>query len=273
MINTATVMGKEKYFDLDWEFLAAGGYFGNLFVFTTITIPSLDALSPAGVGSGGLVGTHKNDDFVFGQPPLTLDGFKRNRITPGHEDNLFNLDIGEIPFFHETMVLHLLFGTIGVMRKIWNRPNQTVWSLATVDEDGIGNMNICTYVTSVSMDPKLMMVAVYHGTKTHANIVATKRAVLQLLPETLAPVIRICGHKSGNKIDKIKRLQKRYAIAAVEGIPVFGDCAGYLELVVQQLLSVGGDHDLAICNVRSHKNTADVPLLTTAYLRAKGLLR
>ena len=159
------------------------------------------------------------------------------------------------------------------MRKIWNRPNQTVWSLATVDEGGIGNINICTYVTSVSMGPKLMMIAVYHGTKTHANIAATKRAVLQLLPETLAPVIRVCGHESGNDINKMKRLQKRYAIAALAGIPFFVDCAGYLELSVQQLLSVGGDHDLAVCSVASHKNTADVPLLTTDYLRAKGLLR
>lgn len=159
------------------------------------------------------------------------------------------------------------------MRKIWNRPNQQVWSLSTVDEVGAGNINICTYVSAVSMEPKLMMVAVYHGTKTHANVVSMKRAVLQLLSEELAPVTRICGHMSGNKINKIKRLKKRYDISECNGIPYFATTAGYLELALEKLIAIGGDHDLAIFSVTSHKNISDVSILTTDYLRAHGLLR
>lgn len=159
------------------------------------------------------------------------------------------------------------------MRKIWNRPNQQVWSLSTVDEAGVGNMNICTYVSAVSMEPKLMMVAVYHGTKTHANVTVTKRAILQLLSEELAPATRLCGHMSGNKINKITRLKKRYDITEYNGIPYFSASAGYLELALDKLITIGGDHDLAIFSVTSHKNISDVPILTTDYLRANGLLR
>ena len=89
------------------------------------------------------------------------------------------------------------------MRKIWNRPNQQVWSLSTINEQSVANMNICTYVTSVSMEPKLLIVAVYHGTQTLKNLTQTKRAHLQLLSEELSPVTRICGHISGSKINKI----------------------------------------------------------------------
>jgi flavin reductase (DIM6/NTAB) family NADH-FMN oxidoreductase RutF len=159
------------------------------------------------------------------------------------------------------------------MRKIWNRPNQQVWSLSTIDETGTGNSNICTYVTAVSMEPKLMMVAVYHGTKTYQNVVATKRAVLQLLSQELAPAVRICGHMSGNDIAKIKRLQKRYEINLCAGIPYFVASAGYLELELSDLVPVGGDHDLAVFAVTQHKNLNGAPLLTTDYLREHGFLR
>ena len=159
------------------------------------------------------------------------------------------------------------------MRKIWNRPNQQVWSLSTVNESGVGNMNICTYVTSVSMEPKLMMIAVYHGTQTLKNLKLTNRVLLQLLSQDLAPVTKVCGHMSGSKIDKIKRLQKRFEIKTHNELPYFSLCAGYLELEVTHILEVGGDHDLVVCAVTNAKNLSNTPLLTTDYLRASGLLR
>ena len=134
-------------------------------------------------------------------------------------------------------------------------------------------MNICTYVTSISMDPKLMLVAVYHGTKTHENISATKKVLLQLLSQEQAPLTRLCGHTSGKATDKMARLQKKTPVATVDGIPYMTQCAGYVILEVQQLLAVGGDHDLAICSVIQHKNLRDTPPLTTDYLRAHGLRR
>jgi flavin reductase (DIM6/NTAB) family NADH-FMN oxidoreductase RutF len=159
------------------------------------------------------------------------------------------------------------------MRKIWNRPNQVVWSLATADKECVGNMNICTYVSSVSMEPKLMMVAVYHGTKTHSNVTATKKEVLQLLTEELAPVTRVCGHLSGNNISKISRLKKRYDISSIGEVPYFTASAGYVELRLEKLIAIGGDHDIGIFSVVGHKNLHDAPLLTTEYLRSSGLLR
>ncbi len=155
------------------------------------------------------------------------------------------------------------------MRKLWNRPNLPVWSLVTRDATGQANMNICTYVTSVSMTPKLMLVAVYHGTKTLENLRANPQqpALLQLLSEELAPVVRICGQQSGTKIDKITRLQKRFALTFYENLPYFTAAAGIMQLTPSSLTSCGGDHELLVGAVTWSKNLHDAPILTTDFLR------
>jgi flavin reductase (DIM6/NTAB) family NADH-FMN oxidoreductase RutF len=155
------------------------------------------------------------------------------------------------------------------MRKLWNRPNLPVWSLVTRDAAGSANMNICTYVTSVSMSPKLMLVAVYCGTKTLQNLHVNPRqpVLLQLLSEDLAPVVRVCGQQSGAQIDKIARLKKRYMLAEHEGLPYFTDAAGIMQLTFTTLTPCGGDHELLVGEVTWSKNLDDVPILTTDFLK------
>ncbi len=161
------------------------------------------------------------------------------------------------------------------MRKLWNRPNLPVWSLVTKDARGQFNMNICTYVTSVSMEPKIQLVAVYEGTKTLANILAdtTAPVLLQLLSEELAPVVRVCGQQSGNTIDKITRLQKRYEFLEHDGIPYFAKAAGVMQLEELTVTNCGGDHQLLTGEVTWSQNLHDVPLLTTEYLKTNKFTR
>lgn len=159
------------------------------------------------------------------------------------------------------------------MRKIWNRPADAVWSLSTQSETGIGNMNICTYVSAVSLDPKLMMVAVYTGTQTLDNCMIGGTVLLQLLTEQLAPVVRVCGQKSGKDINKIDRLAKRYALQQHKGLAYFSDAAGFIELEIEQMVGTTGDHVLLIGKVMHGKNILDAVLLTTSYLKANKYIR
>ena len=41
------------------------------------------------------------------------------------------------------------------MKRPWNIIDSPIYSLQSVDEEGKINMNICTYVTAVSMKPKI----------------------------------------------------------------------------------------------------------------------
>lgn len=159
------------------------------------------------------------------------------------------------------------------MKKLWNRPDYGVWSLVTKDDNGTFNMNICSYVTPVSMKPKVLMVAVYHGTKTRENIAIGARVRLQLLAESQAPLVRLLGKQSGKKVSKLARLQKRDCVTYADMWPYLTDAVGYLDLKVVTLVTVGLDHDLALCRVTSHHNLSDEPILTTSYLKENRFTR
>jgi flavin reductase (DIM6/NTAB) family NADH-FMN oxidoreductase RutF len=159
------------------------------------------------------------------------------------------------------------------MRKLWNRPDDAVWSLSTQSEKGVANMNICTYVTAVSLEPKLMMVAVYKDTQTLKNVAVGKKVLLQLLGEDLAPVVRACGQMSGKKIDKISRLKKRHELLEEDDLSYFQEAAGFMLLEVEQLVETSGDHDLLVGKVVKAKNLHDKVILTTTYLKAEKYIR
>lgn len=134
-------------------------------------------------------------------------------------------------------------------------------------------MNIATYVQAVSLDPKLMLIALYKNTKTLENVQQTKRVLLQLLPESLAPVVRVCGQKSGNDIDKISRLQKRFELETHNDLYYFAKAAGFLELELADLHDVKGDYLIGTFKAITHKNLHDAPLLTTDYLKEHKYIR
>ena len=159
------------------------------------------------------------------------------------------------------------------MRKLWNRPDDAVWNLSTVSSQSIPNMNICTYVTAVSLEPKLMMVAVYKNTQTLKNVSVGATVLLQLLTEGLAPVVRVCGQTSGKDVHKINRLQKRFALIEENSLFYFEDVAGFVVLEVEQLIETSGDHDLMVGKVVKVKNLHDKDILTTTYLKAEKYIR
>ena len=134
-------------------------------------------------------------------------------------------------------------------------------------------MNICTYVTAVSLEPKLMMVAVYKNTQTLKNVAVGKIILLQLLGEDLAPVVRVCGQMSGKHIDKISRLKKRYELKEEAGLHYLSEAAGFMLLEVEQLLETSGDHYLLVGKVLKAKNLHDKTILTTTFLKTNGYIR
>jgi flavin reductase (DIM6/NTAB) family NADH-FMN oxidoreductase RutF len=125
------------------------------------------------------------------------------------------------------------------------------------------------------MEPKIILVAVYHHTKTLSNLNAALESpvLLQLLSVSLAPVVRICGQQSGHDIDKLARLQKRFSMSTYHDLPYFTDAAGIMVLDRLTLQSCGGDHDLLTGTVLGSKNLHEVPLLTTDFLKTHKYIR
>jgi flavin reductase (DIM6/NTAB) family NADH-FMN oxidoreductase RutF len=135
-------------------------------------------------------------------------------------------------------------------------------------------MNIATYVSAISLEPKLMTIAVYHDTKTLENIQATKRCLLQLLSVELAWSVRTLGYTHGGAVDKLKRIGKRTELREHNGLVYLADAAGFVELTeVDQHQVPGADHLLWTGSVVTHKNFNDTEILTTDELRRQKILR
>ena len=90
------------------------------------------------------------------------------------------------------------------MKRPWNRTNSNIYSLLTHNHKGETNMNICTYVSVVNMNPRLYAVSIDYNTLTYKNLISSSRnVVLQCLGKKNMPVVRSLGKKSGLVFDKM----------------------------------------------------------------------
>ena len=155
-------------------------------------------------------------------------------------------------------------------KKPWNLINAPVYSLATEDQ-GVINMNICTYVTAISMKPKLYLVGVYDGTQTLQNILQKDRAILQLLSKSQINLVTNLGNKSGFKFNKDAWLRKRNLLTNWNGYEVLKDVAAHL-LIQKISTQQAGDHLMCLFEVMDYCSySSDV--LTLDDLREKKMIR
>lgn len=157
------------------------------------------------------------------------------------------------------------------MKRPWNLPDYPVYSLATYGKEGV-NMNICTYVTAISMQPKLYAIAVYENTKTLANLQKSSQVVLQYLHIDQYNLVRQLGQQSGLKVNKDQWLRKRTLLTTWQGMEVLQGAAAYVSLQKIKLVSTKGDHQLYLFEMK--KYAASSPeLLTTKVLSDKKIIR
>ena len=95
------------------------------------------------------------------------------------------------------------------MKRPWNIIDSPIYSLQTVDRNGKINMNICTYVTAVSMKPKIYAIAIDYNTLTYKNVKNSNQFVLQLLSKNQIELVKKFGKKSGYKFNKDKFLRDK----------------------------------------------------------------
>lgn len=146
------------------------------------------------------------------------------------------------------------------MQKPWNIPDLPVFSLATY-ADGMVNMNICTYVTKVSMSPGIYVIAVYEDTKTLENISTSDIAVLQLLHEEQHGLVRLLGKKSGKVVNKEANLSSKNHLEIWEGQKVLKNVSARI-LLQKTWSQTTGDHTLFAFKILKSKSYAKEYLTT-----------
>lgn len=157
------------------------------------------------------------------------------------------------------------------MRRPWNIINPPVYSLATSGETGV-NMNICTYVSPVSSLPRQYAVGVYKNTYTLVNLLRNGKAVLQLLNETHAPLVRPLGNKSGHSFDKSRYLSKKKALTEWRGHSVLAGANAWILLEKHRIVDAGGDHQLWVFNATAWQTNSEEGILTLGTLIDKRIV-
>lgn len=157
------------------------------------------------------------------------------------------------------------------MRKPWNAVNVPVYSLLTKGDDGC-NMNICTYVTPITMYPKSFLIGIYDNTKTLENANKSDFVVLQYLSKSQIKWVNALGKKSGFNFDKMAYLRRKDAIVSWKNFEVLkGNFAQLLLLKIDTILT--GDHTTFIYEVKHTKNIQDeAPLMLQDLIEAKIIL-
>ena len=158
-----------------------------------------------------------------------------------------------------------------IRKKPWNRVNLPVYSISSKTHDNC-NMNIITYASQISMQPKRFICGIYLGTQTLLNVEASGEFILQLLAATQYRLVDLLGKKSGKTIDKISRLQKRNELMDWNNFYVLKNCLAVMQLKVISSFE-GGDHKGFLCDVVAYKNLNEGNILTLDTLREKKMIR
>ncbi|MFZ9661565.1 MAG: flavin reductase [Chitinophagaceae bacterium] len=157
------------------------------------------------------------------------------------------------------------------MRRPWNRISLPVYSVSC-NNGNETNMHICTYVSAISMDPKLYMVALFKGSKTLDIVSNSTQFLLQLLTEEQYRLVPLLGQQSGHHIQKIEILQSKDLLDKYNQFFYLKKAAAILELNIIDRKETG-DHVVFICSVLKFKNLNDSNILTTEFLRLKKIIR
>jgi flavin reductase (DIM6/NTAB) family NADH-FMN oxidoreductase RutF len=156
-------------------------------------------------------------------------------------------------------------------RKPWNAVDEQVYSISSLSEDKIPNMNIATYIVPVTMTPKRYMIAVYRNTKTHENIFKTKKPFLiQALSASQIGVVKNLGKKSGIKQSKEKYIStlKPNLYESLAYLPE----SAFVLYAIPESYSILGDHDIVIANIKKVIVNNSTNFLTTKHLQYKKII-
>lgn len=158
-------------------------------------------------------------------------------------------------------------------RRPWNTVSEQVYSISSLDKEGVLNMNIATYVTPVTMHPKRYLIAVYRNTKTHENIFTTNAPfLLQGLSLSQLSLVKTLGKKSGLTTNKEVYLKKNTTLLKYHNSLMYLTDSLFVLSLIPESYSTLGDHDLVIATVEKVVMQNIAVALMTEDLQKAGII-
>jgi flavin reductase (DIM6/NTAB) family NADH-FMN oxidoreductase RutF len=129
-------------------------------------------------------------------------------------------------------------------------------TVVTTMVDGRPHGCAANAVTSVSLDPPLMLVCLAYTASTHPMISTAGRFAINILPDT--EVAReICAVFAGRREEKFAGVDYRTGLT---GVPVLADTVGWFECIVEVAYDLG-DHTAFVGRVIAAERQEGKPLI------------
>ena len=140
------------------------------------------------------------------------------------------------------------------MRRPWNLTNLPIYSLVTYDNLGNYNMNICTYVSVINMNPKIYTISIDFRSFTYLNLMnKSSKNLLQCLSKDNINTVLTLGKKSGKTFNKSDYLNAKGLIGMWKGIHYLKNTSFLLELKNMKKIKDFPDHALFKFELNSFK--------------------
>jgi len=120
--------------------------------------------------------------------------------------------------------------------------------LLTTRYKGRVNVMSLSWVSPVSLEPPLVMLAIHPATYTHDLIKRSEESVLNIPGRPLAEQVLACGTLSGKDGDKIQRTGLTLESGRRVEAPWIEECLAHLEGVVVEMVKPG-DHTLFLVQI------------------------
>ncbi len=119
-----------------------------------------------------------------------------------------------------------------------------IYVITTKDEETLNGMT-AAWVSRVSFEPPLLMVAIGHGRYTHSLINNSGIFAVNVLAEGQVDLGKHFGFKTGRKTDKLKEVKY---IQGETGAPILEGVAAYMDCRLRSTCEAG-DHTLFVGEV------------------------
>lgn len=120
--------------------------------------------------------------------------------------------------------------------------------VTSADAEGKANVLTVAWTMSVSHQPPVIAISVAPQRYSHRLIVASGEFVVNIVGQEFVAAVRICGTKSGARVDKFAAAGLTQEPSKMVRAPRVAGALGYLECKLRQQIAVG-DHTLFLGDV------------------------
>ena len=106
--------------------------------------------------------------------------------------------------------------------------------VTTVGRDGRPDVMTCAWCTPYDFSPPQLLLVIDRGSLTFANIRATGKFTVNIVPAAMARAAVQCGSVSGRAVDKFSRFRLAAAPAKKNGVPALAGALARLECVLAE---------------------------------------